>query len=134
MSLDKLSVFVLVQLIWADETKRSSGYVTSRDMAKLTGIANSTWHKLMAGSGTLKPSTKTFMLLACYLSKKNPPLETEDGFVVPCDWAALQALDEAYRRSKSMSASDAMTELKKLRIRESELIEIIFDIANNPQL
>ena len=101
-------------------------------MAKLTGIANSTWHKLMAG-GTLKPATRTYMLLADYLSKLKPPLGTEDGFEIPCQWDALVALDEAYRRSGVMSAADAMTELKELRLRETALLEIIFDIANNPQ-
>ena len=133
MNLDKLSVFHLVQLIWADETKRSSGYVTSRDMANRTGIAHSTWHKLLAGSSTLKPAPKTYMLLACYLSKKKPSLETEDGFLIPTDWATLQALDEAYRKSGTMSATEAVAELKKLRARESELIEIIVDKANNPR-
>lgn len=133
MNLDKLSVFHLVQLIWADETKRSSGYVTSREMAKLTGIANSTWHKLMAGSANLRPSQRTYMLLADYLSKVKPPLATEDGFEIPCDWALLQALDEVYRRSGTMTVSEAMIELKELRQREAELIEIIVDIANNPQ-
>lgn len=133
MSLESLSVFNLVQLIWADAMKRSEGHLTSRKMAKLTGIANSTWHKLMTGTGALKPSPKTYMLLAAYLNKSKPPLETEDGFVIPCDWDALQSLDEAYRRSGAMSASEAMAELKKLRDRESELISIIFDIANSPQ-
>lgn len=134
MNLDSLSVFSLVQLIWADAVKRSAGHVTSREMAELTGIPNSTWSKLMIGSKTLKPSIKTFMLLACYLNKLKPPLETESGFVIPADWAALQALDEAYRQSIEMSASDAMAELRKIRVRESELIEIMFDIANNPRL
>ena len=133
MSLDTLSVFHLVQLLWANAMKRSSGHLTSREMAKLTGIANSTWHKLIAGNGTLRPAPKTYMLLADYLSKLKPPLMTVDGFIVPCDWDALQALDEAYRRSGAMSAADAMAELRELRSRETELLEIIFDSANNPQ-
>lgn len=131
MNLDSLSVFVLVRLIWADAIKRSGGHVTSREMAKLTGITNSTWHKLMAGSETLRPAAKTFMLLACYLNRIKPPLETEDGFTIPADWNALQALDEAYRRHGAMSAADAMIELKKIRRREDELIEIISDIERN---
>ena len=133
MNLDNLSVFALVQLIWTDAVKRSGGHLTSRDMAKLTGIANSTWHKLMTGSGALRPATRTYMLLADYLSKLKPSLETEDGLVIPCEWDTLVALDEAYRRTGIMSAADAMAELKELRQRESELIEIIFDIGNNPQ-
>ena len=107
--------------------------MTSREMAGLTGIANSTWHKLMTGSGALRPATRTYMLLADYLSKLKPSLETEDGLVIPCEWDALVSLDEAYRRAGVMSAVDAMIELKELRQRESELIEIIFDIGNNPQ-
>lgn len=133
MNLDNLSVFSLVQLIWCDAVKRSGSHLTSRDMAKLTGIANSTWHKLMTGSGALRPATRTYMLLADYLSKLKPSLKTEDGFTIPCDWDALVALDEAYRRTGIMSAADAMAELKELRQRESELIEIIFDIGNSPQ-
>ena len=133
MRLESLSVFRLVQLIWADAMKRSEGHRTSREMAKLTGIANSTWHKLMAGSGSLRPATRTYMLLADYLSKLKPPLETEDGFIIPCDWEALQALDEAYRRSGIMSAADAIAELRAIRLRESELIEIIFDSGNSQQ-
>ena len=133
MSLETLSVFHLVQLIWTDAMKRSSGHLTSRGMGQLTGIPNSTWHKLVAGNGTLRPAPKTYMLLADYLSKLKPPLMTESGFIIPCDWDALQALDEAYRRSGTMSAADAMAELRELRSRETELLEIIFDSANNPQ-
>ena len=73
------------------------------------------------------------MLLADYLSKLKPSLETEDGLTIPCEWDALVALDEAYRRSGTMSAADAMVELKELRQRETELIEIIFDTGHNPQ-
>lgn len=133
MNLDNLSVFSLVQLIWADAVKRSGGHLTSRDMAGLTSIANSTWHKLMTGSGALRPATRTYMLLADYLSKLKPPLETEGGFIIPCQWDVLVALDEAYRRTGAMSAADAMVELKELRQRETELIEIIFDTGHNPQ-
>ena len=131
MSLESLSVFTLVRLIWADAMKRSASHLTSREMAGLTGITNSTWHKLMAGSETLRPAAKTFMLLACYLNRIKPPLETEDGFIIPTDWNKLQALDEAYRRHGAMSAADAMIELKKIRRREDELIEIISDIERN---
>ena len=133
MNLDNLSVFSLVQLIWADAVKRSSGHVTTREMAKLTGIANSTWHKLMAGGSKLRPSQRTYMSLSDYLRKLRPPLMTESGFEIPCDWAALQALDEAYRRSGTMTASEAMIELKEIRQREADLIEIIVGIANNQQ-
>ena len=132
MSLDTLSVFHLVQLIWTDAMKRSSGHMTSREMGKLTGIPNSTWHKLIAGNGTLRPSARTYMLLADYLSKVKPPLVTESGFIIPCNWETLQALDEAYRRSGTMNAADAMAELRELRSRETELLEIIFDSTSSP--